>query len=622
MPGINIGSGSVGLGAVTRTGKASYYMRADGTAGSFAAATSPDAAATSISATFLEANAGSLNPGDTIYISDQGGVYNTAIDDGTGIDGYLIFPSDCLNINFRPAPGESPVIGDGVERASTYCVKHNSSKGNRIYSGITYNTAGVSGIRQTTCDDWYENCVMNGGSGATDDGDGVNENGGKLTFKDLTITGIQHSSATSSRSLTLHDTGAGGVIEITGTCTITDCDWICAQGTNATGKIIINNLVASGMVRGGIDNAPSSGSPTVIVRGGTITNSNNVTKAFTNVAGGTLSINNVTYTDTHTGGSQQTCNGDVTFTNCTITTGQSWLCTDSSGHQIMYNNTFTCTDQTTPLLETSGGGDNSTFDIQGNTFDLENYISATFVEIGLRGQTHTAVPTSNAANKLFDTVTDLSTANVGDDVYNATTGDIARVTVVDGANELTLDADIFANTSDTYRIFKPREQYRCFNGNIVKNRTVPSGSSLLVPNAPMTFSNNVFFGITTDKWIFDIHATSDMYNNIFHDCTLSAQEIERNVSPANATTRASNNYSGTTTNKVAEVIKDSSGGTVTYPDGTTAWTSTTTDFSPQTTGFDSGGIVWWNTNAVDRIIYQDSAGEVPPSDPPIGAYLA
>ena len=86
---------------------ATYYMRADGTAASKATATSDAAASTSMSA--AKHNTQTFSAGDTIYISDKGGIYIPPS------QGYpcIVVPSsgtDGNSIVYAAAPGTNPVI--------------------------------------------------------------------------------------------------------------------------------------------------------------------------------------------------------------------------------------------------------------------------------------------------------------------------------------------------------------------------------------------------------------------------------------------------------------------------------------------------------------------------------
>jgi hypothetical protein len=66
---------------------------------------------------------------------------------------------------------------------------------------------------------------------------------------------------------------------------------------------------------------------------------------------------------------------------------------------------------------------------------------------------YSGVNSSAAANKLIDSTASFTEANIGDIVYNQSLDTIAKVTALDSATQLTLSADIFTLSSQTYSIY-------------------------------------------------------------------------------------------------------------------------------------------------------------------------
>jgi len=85
------------------------------------------------------------------------------------------------------------------------------------------------------------------------------------------------------------------------------------------------------------------------------------------------------------------------------------------------------------------------------------YDSAGNMEDPDLNEKETGTNTSTGTNKLYDTLATFQTngVQIGDVVYNDTDLTEANVTVVNGEDELTLDADIFTGTGKTYRVGMP-----------------------------------------------------------------------------------------------------------------------------------------------------------------------
>ena len=114
----------------------------------------------------------------------------------------------------------------------------------------------------------------------------------------------------------------------------------------------------------------------------------------------------------------------------------------------------------------------------------------------------TGTSTSVVANKLVDSTADFVSAEVSNStslVYNVTTGEFADITA-HTATELTLDADIFTATGQSYRVFNNLAMGSVFNNASSFNANISSWNTLGATSLAGVFANASSFDSDISSW--------------------------------------------------------------------------------------------------------------------------
>ena len=152
----------------------------------------------------------------------------------------------------------------------------------------------------------------------------------------------------------------------------------------------------------------------------------------------------------------------------------------ADGTITLTSGSFDLSDVGTDIFFQNGGGGTIT-----------EYVSSTVARI--RTPIDIGENTAVAANKLFDTVrSPFGTVAIGDIVVNTATGASTTVTTVDSTSELTLAADIFANTNLRYEVFDATT-FTAFTGECLQmggnNIAELSQAGFTVSSATAVFSS-------------------------------------------------------------------------------------------------------------------------------------
>ena len=367
------------LGFVAQGWGADYYVRADGTAVNKAAATSPSAASTSMSATVF--NNETFAAGDFIYFSALGGDYTT-VETLNSVSAALHIPSSGSSgsiITYSGITGDEPTI-DLTGAASGHCIdvlsadyaviqnfqiKGDGSNGAFVIRGTT-GTAG-DGYNVTVRDV----DVLSNTTGVTG-GDGFDLNDtAEVLFYDITATDCKSSDGGSDQAISFHISAKGKVYG----ATFSDCNYAYV-GTGAT-EAYFEDITVSGMT---LKTFEASGDSTGSMRvTQSIINVDAAGGLFGDIAGSTAEYTIDNNTITITGGGANFVRGILNLHNNTINfnTGNTerYYGLNASAVLNIYNNIFNMT-----------AGDNYIFrtDTIGSTLNFyNNIINESFAKVFL-----------------------------------------------------------------------------------------------------------------------------------------------------------------------------------------------------------------------------------------------